>query len=458
MASLARQAAQQPDGVLGHRDVLLIAVPIILSNVTTPLIGFVDTAVIGHLGVAHLIGGVAVGAVLFNMLYWGFGFLRMGTTGLVAQAVGARNLGETAAVLYRALLIASALGAGMIVLQVPAIRLALYLLGGSAEVKATAETYFSIRIWGAPAGLINFALLGWFIGLGRATRAFVIQLFLNAMNMGLAALFVLGLGFGVHGVASAALIAEISAALLGLWLARQELKQRGAHAGLLRTLDRREMRRAFVVNSDIMIRTFCVLAVTGVFVSTGANAGDVTLAANHILQNLLHICIYFLDGFAYAVEALVGRTIGAKFYEQFRRAVWLCTVWAAVFSVIVALVYWFAGPLAIDFMTTNADVRHEARTYLAWAAFGPLLGVWCFLLDGIYIGATRTTDMRNMMIVSLAIYLAACFALTSAFANHGLWASLMIFYVARTTTLLWRYPALVQASFPNALKSAPLPS
>ena len=439
---------------LGHRDVLLIAVPIILSNVTTPLIGFVDTAVIGRLGVAHLIGGVAVGAVLFNMLYWGFGFLRMGTTGLTAQAVGANNKREIAAILYRCALIALSLGLLLIFLQVPAITLALYLLGGSEQVRATAETYFNIRIWASPAGLINFALLGWFIGLGRAMRAFSIQLFLNGMNIGLAALFVLGFGFGVRGVASAALIAEISAAMLGLWLASRELRQRGASASWMHTLDRRELRRAFVVNSDIMIRTFCVLTVTGVFVASGAGAGDVTLAANHVLQNLLHICIYFLDGFAYAVEALVGQAIGARMYARFSRAVRLCTLWAGVFSVLVAAIYWFAGPLAIEFMTTNEAVRAMASTYLVWAALGPMLGVWCFLLDGIFIGATRTGDMRNMMLISLAVYLAACAILTNAFGNHGLWASLMVFYVARTTTLLSRYPALLRASFEGGKKHA----
>ncbi len=321
---------------LRHRDVLLIPVPIIISNVTTPLIGFVDAAVIGRLGVAHLIGGVAIGAVLFNMLYWGFGFLRMGTTGLTAQAVGANNRAEVAAILFRSVLIAITLGLLLVALQVPVVRLALHLLGGSDEVRVTAETYFNIRIWAAPAGLINFALLGWFIGLGRAMRAFVIQLFLNGMNMALAALFVLGLGYGVRGVASAALIAEISAAVLGLWLASRELRHRGAGASLMHTLGRREMRRAFVVNSDIMIRTFCVLTVTGVFVASGASAGDVTLAANHVLQNLLHICIYLLDGFAYAVEALVGQAIGARIYGQFTRAVRLCTLWAGILSVVVA--------------------------------------------------------------------------------------------------------------------------
>lgn len=450
MATLSAPASNPSARPLGHRDVLLIAVPIIFSNVTTPLIGFVDTVVIGRLGVAHLIGGVAVGAVLFNMLYWGFGFLRMGTTGLTAQAVGANNRSEVAAILFRSVLIAVTLGVVLTALQVPVISLALYLLGGSDEVRTTAQTYFDIRIWAAPAGLLNFALLGWFIGLGRAMRAFYIQLFLNGMNMTLAALFVLGLGFGVRGVASAALIAEISAAILGLWLAGRELKQRGAGASVMHTLDRRELRRAFVVNSDIMIRTFCVLTVTGVFVASGAGAGDVTLAANHVLQNLLHICIYFLDGFAFAVEALVGQAIGARIYARFNRAVRLCTLWAAIFSLVGASVYWFAGPHAIDFMTTNDAVRASARTYLVWAALAPILGVWCFLLDGIYIGATRTRDMRNMMLISLAAYLLACSILTAAFGNHGLWASLMVFYVARTTTLLWRYPALVRASLPGA--------
>jgi len=432
---------------IGHREVVAIALPIMLSNATVPLIGFADTVVVGQLGQAHLIGAVAIGATIFNFLYWGFGFLRMGTTGLTAQALGAQDGPEVAANLHRALLIALAAGLAMIAAQSLIAWAAFQIMGASEAVEHAARTYFEIRIWAAPAGLINFALLGWFIGLGRAGLAFAIQIFLNIVNVLLAVLFVIGLELGIPGVGVAALLAEWSAAILGLMLARADLVRRGASAPLNRVLDVARMKRTFQVNTDIMIRTLCALAAFVFFMAQGARAGDVTLAANAVLNSITMVAIYLLDGFAFAAESLVGRSIGARTQSRFREAVLVSTVWAGGTGVLLTLGIWFTGPLIVEFMTTSADVRSAAREYLIWAALMPIIGVWCFQLDGIFIGATRTADMRNMMILSVLIFFAVWSVLQPLYGNHGLWASMLVFNVVRALTLLARFPALERASF-----------
>ena len=432
---------------IGHREVVAIALPIMLSNATVPLIGFADTVVVGQLGQAHLIGAVAIGATIFNFLYWGFGFLRMGTTGLTAQALGAQDGPEVAANLHRALLIALAAGLAMIAAQSLIAWAAFQIMGASEAVEHAARTYFEIRIWAAPAGLINFALLGWFIGLGRAGLAFAIQIFLNIVNVFLAVLFVIGLELDIPGVGAAALLAEWSAAILGLMLARADLVRRGASAPLNRVLDVARMKRTFQVNTDIMIRTLCALAAFVFFMAQGARAGDVTLAANAVLNSITMVAIYLLDGFAFAAESLVGRSIGARTQSRFREAVLVSTVWAGGTGVLLTLGIWFTGPLIVEFMTTSADVRSAAREYLIWAALMPIVGVWCFQLDGIFIGATRTADMRNMMILSVLIFFAVWSVLQPLYGNHGLWASMLVFNVVRALTLLARFPALERASF-----------
>lgn len=436
------------DRQLTHRDVAVVALPITLSNATTPLVGFVDTAVIGQLGEAHLIGGVAIAANIFNALYWGFGFLRMGTTGLTAQAAGASNATEIAANLFRALLVAGLAGVLIVLFQAPIARGALWFMGASSAVETAARDYYDMRIWAAPAGLANFALLGWFIGLGRAGVAFWIQIVLNLLNVGLAILFVLGFGWGVAGAGLAALLAEWSAALLGFALAFRELKARTATANRAAVLDLGRLKKMFAVNRDIMIRTFCALGAFLFFTAQSAQTNDVTLAANAVLMSLASIAVYLLDGFAFAAETLVGQAIGAATRERFREAVALSTVWAGGFGLVTTAVLWLSGPAVIDMMTASEDVRAVARTYLFWAALTPIVGVWCFQLDGIFIGATRTADMRNMMILSLLLYIAAWAVLKPAFANHGLWAALHVFYVVRALTLWARFPALQRAAFP----------
>ncbi len=439
MSGLPGRVQEPP---LSLRDVLAIALPITLSNATAPLVGLVDTAVIGQLGQPHLIGGVAIAANIFSTLYWLLGFLRMGTTGFAAQAIGAGDDQEVAATLLRAIGFAVIAGVLLIALQTPIRGAFLYLLGGSEAVQAAARSYFDIRIWAAPAGLINLALIGWFIGLGRAMTAFKLQLGLNGLNIVLAIGLVAGAGFEVQGVGIAALVAEVIAAGAGLLLAWRELDARGASPSWASVLDVARFKTVVTASGDIMLRTACVLGAVMIFVAQGAKAGDATLAANAVLSSILMVSIYFLDGYAFAAETLVGQAVGARDRERFDRAVWLATLACAVTGIAVAGSVFIFGPLIIDGMTTHADVRGGARTFLIWAAISPLIGIWCFLLDGIFIGATRTRDMRNMMLISFAVYLVALAALVPWLGNHGLWAAYNLFFVARAFTLGSRYPSL----------------
>ncbi len=427
------------------RDVLAIALPMIISNATVPLVGIADTAVVGQINDPALIGGVSLGSTVFAMLFWAFGFLRMGTTGLTAQAAGAGNRAEIAANLYRPLVIAVAGGALLFAMHVPAILLALRLIGGSPQVQTASAAYFGVRILSAPATLANYALTGWLIGLARANLALLLQLFLNAINIALAVVFVLLAGKGVEGAAMAAVCAEYAALAVGLLIAASLL--RGTRGMRVPVFERRAFRRLIAVNADIMIRTICLMLAFTFFAAQGARLGDVALAANSVLRSLSDLSAYVLDGFAFAAEVLVGQAVGAASLRRFRQAVFVSSAWAAILAAFVAAAFWAGGLLLIRFMTATPSVREAAYAFLPWAALTPVAGVACFQLDGIFIGATRTADMRNMMILSLAAFLAAWAVLTPAFGNHGLWASLMVFYAARAATLGLRYPALERASF-----------
>lgn len=430
--------------------VFKIAWPIVLSNATVPLLGLADTAVIGNLGNAALIGAIAVGAMIFSFLYWGFGFLRMGTTGLIAQALGARDEAEVRATLMRALLFGGVTGLVLVVLQYPIMLGALAAVGGSPEVEASAQAYFQIRIWGAPATLATYGLLGFFIGLQNSRAALVLQLVLNGLNIGLDVLFVMGLHMGVEGVALGTLIAEVIAAGFGLWMALRILRERLPASPLRpldwsRILDRAAVRKTVSVNFDIMIRTLCLIFAFAWFTNQGAKSGDVLLAANAILMQFVSFAAFFLDGFAFSAESLVGEAVGAKNRARLKQAVWFSTELAVATAISFSILFLVFGGLIIDTLTSAQDVRAASRVFLYWAAASPLLAIWCYQLDGIFIGATRTRDMRNAMMVSLAIYLAAFYLLAGAFGNHGLWAALMVFFIARTVTLYARYPALLRS-------------
>ena len=435
-------------GRLRHADVAAIALPITLSNATVPLVGYVDTVVIGQqIGAAHLIGGVALSAVIFNNIYWIFGFLRMGTTGLTAQAAGARDVPEITANLVRAMMIAGVAGLLLVAAQSGLIGIFLWLMGGSRDVNAAVETYFHVRIWGAPAALANFVLVGWFIGLGRANVAFVLQLLLNGVNIALAVLFVVALEWGVTGVALSTLIAEVVAMGFGLWIAARELMRRGAVLAEAQIGERAALVRMFTVNRDVVIRTACLIFAFSFFAAQGAQAGDLALAANAVLMSIAMIFVYMLDGFAFAAETLVGQAVGAKRRDRYRDAIRMSTIWGAGFALAFSLVLIAGGPHLIDFTTEDPTVRAAARVYLMWAALIPVVGIWCYQLDGIFVGATGTAAMRNTAIISLGVYLAAWAVLEPAYGNHGLWAAILVFLAARAVTLGWCLPGLERRRF-----------
>jgi MATE family multidrug resistance protein len=407
-------------------------------------LGVVDTAVVGRIPDPAPIGAVALGALVFTFVFWAFGFLRMGTTGLTAQALGAGDTDELAAALGRSLAIALVTGALLVAAQWPIRAAAFALLDGSVRVETLARGYFDVRIWAAPATLANYALLGWLIGLGRTGLALVLQLVLNVTNVVLDCVFVLGFDWGVRGVAFGTVLAEYAACAVGAALVWRELAARGARMRLPRVLDAARVRRTLAVNADIMIRSLALILVFVWFVANGAAQGDVVLAANAVLLHFISVAAFFLDGLAFAAEALVGRAIGAAQRAGLLAAVRMTTLWAVVIAVVITGVLLAAGPIFIDALTVDAEARSAARNYLVWAAFTPLLGVWAFQLDGIFIGATRTVEMRNAMLATLAVYLGAWWLLRP-FGNDGLWAAFYVSYVARAGTLLYFYPRLVRA-------------
>ncbi len=429
-----------------HRSVLAIAVPMTLAYLSTPLLGIVDTAVIGQLGRADLLGGIAVGAIVFDLLFTTFNFLRSGTTGLTAQAMGAGDEVEQSAALYRAVLIAVVSGLAMILLQSPILSLSLLLMGASEAVQVATSEYFDIRILSAPFALVNYAILGWFLGLGRAGTGLALQLLLNVVNMVLNATFVLWLGWGVAGVAWGTVIGEAVTAVAGVVLVLRSLGPE-ARIPMSAVMDRAGLLKTFAINRDIMIRSFSLLAVFAMFTSAGARQTDAILAANAVLMNFFLLGGYFLDGFATAAEQLAGRAIGARWRPAFLRAVRLTLVWGFALAGMLSLTLYVFGPAFIDLLTTSPDVREIAREYLIWAALTPLLGVLAFQFDGIFIGATWSDDMRNMMLVSVAAYVAVWFLATPVLGNHGLWLALATFLVVRGVTLAARYPVRLGRSF-----------
>ena len=431
-------------GAVTHRSVLALALPIMLSNVSTPLLGAVDTAVVGQLPDPAYIGAVALGSLVFTFLFWAFGFLRMGTTGLTAQALGAGDVTAVHAALGRSLLIAGGVGAALIALQWPVREVAFALLQGSERVEGLARGYFDIRIWAAPATLANYALLGWFIGRGESRRGLMLQLLLNLVNIVLDLVFVLGLGWDVRGVTTGTLIAEYVAACAGLLLAWRSWRAGGARVSWAALLERAALRRALVVNGDIMVRSLALILVFVGFTSQGARQGDVLLAANAVLMQFIGLAAYFLDGLAFAAEALVGRAIGAGRRRDLLEAARLSTGWAGAVALLLSLVGLVAGGLLIDLLTVDPGVRATARAYLPWAAWAPLVGVWAFQLDGIFIGATRSRPMRSSMLLALAVFLGA-WLLLQPWGNHGLWAAFHLHYLARALALGRHLPALLRS-------------
>ena len=431
-----------------HRRVWLIAGPIIISNISVPMLGAVDTAVMGHLPDPKYIGGVAIGAMVFTFIYWGFGFLRMGTGGLTAQAFGAKDVDEVRACLARAAVVGIPAALTLIALQFPIATMAFSILEASADVEALAQEYFFVRIWGAPATLMNFALLGWFIGCQNTKAALWHQLSLNGVNIVLDLVFVVGCGWGVAGVAAATAIADVIAVIIGLLLALPIMRKLGGRFAWVNILEAQKIKRTIALNVNIFVRTICLVSAFAYFTAQGAAFGNVVLAANAVMLNFQTFMAHALDGFAHAVEALGGGAIGAKDRRAFRDAVRVSVFWGLVVALGFTLIYLVAGPFIIDALTGIETVREASREFLVWSIVMPLIAVFPFLFDGIFLGATRGATMRNAMIVSLLIYLVCCYALVPLWGNDGLWASLTIFMGARGLTLGVRYPGLVRSVGP----------
>ncbi|MDG1008486.1 MAG: MATE family efflux transporter [Amylibacter sp.] len=437
-------SAAAPRGGLTHRRVLNVAIPIVISNATVPILGAVDTGVVGQMGLAAPIGAVGIGAITLTAIYWVFGFLRMGTAGLTAQALGARDQGEVCALLVRGLIIGFAGGLLLLIFQVPIFWAAFQLAPASPEVERLAHGYLQIRIWSGPAAIAVYGLTGWLVAHERTKAVLVLQLWMNGVNILLDLWFVLGLGWGVEGVAAATVIAEISGLGIGLWLVRDGFQGQYWKNWAV-VFDRVILKRLAIVNSDIIIRSVLLEICLVSFLFLGSAFDDTTLAANQVLIQFLFITAHGMDGFAFAAEALIGQALGAKDRGRLRRSVMLTSFWGAMVIVILTTAFVVFGGWLIDVMTKASEVQVAARIYLVWMILAPFLGGPSWMLDGIFIGATRTKDMRNMMLVSFGVYWLSVWLLLEPFGNHGLWAALIIFFVARGVTLAVRYPALERA-------------
>ncbi len=428
-------------GEITHRRILKIAIPILLSNATVPILGAVDTGVIGQLGEAAPIGAVGLGSIILTTIYGLFGFLRMGTSGLASQERGKGDDYELSMIIFRSLFIGIALGILVVILHYQILSLAIKIVPASPEVEHLTEKYVRIRIFSAPAAIAIYGITGWLIALERTRSVLVLQLAMNGLNVILDILFVLGLGYGVEGVAFATLIAEWFALALGLYLCKEALWIR-FWTEFNKIFDQPKMRRMVSVNTDILIRSLFLGIALVSFLFISSDFGDITLAANQILLQFLFLTAFALDGFAFSSEALVGQSIGAGNQAAIRKSSFLTSVWGMITACLVTLVFALLGPIIISIMTTEPMVRTEAIKYLWWVVFVPIIGGPSWFLDGIFIGATKTKEMRNGMIVSFISYLITLAITVPILGNTGLWVSLYILFIFRAITLALKYPEL----------------
>jgi len=431
--------------VVTHRRMLALALPMTLSHVTTPLLGLIDATVIGRLGQAHLLGAVALGAVVFDFVFWSFGSLRMATAGMTAQATGAGDRHEVDRALARALLVAAVTGLLLILLQWPIALVAFPLTGASDAVQGALATYFYIRIWAAPFTLANYVILGSTLGRGRTDLGLFLQVAINVANILLTSVLVLVFQWSVAGAAIGTAIAEVFGVGLGILVLRR-LGSNPFSVAWREILNRAAMLQTLSVNRDIMIRNIALMMAFAVFSAMGARTGDVTLAANAVLYNMFMIGGYFLDGFATAAETLCGQSIGARDARGFRRAVTLSLGWSFGFGLAVSAAFLVGGGMFIDFVTTSPDVRAYARDYLVYAALTPLVGAAAFVFDGIYTGATWTKAMRDLMLLAIVVYGAVIFA-AGSLGNTGLWIALLVFLGTRGLGQAALCPRLTRKTF-----------
>lgn len=427
------------------RRFLVIALPATLAQMTTPVLGLVATGAIGRLGDAALLGAVAVGALLFDFVFWVFGSIRMGTAGLTAQALGRGDRLELRAVLVRSLLISLAVGLALILLHLPLSHLAFLAMGASESVHEAAALYFAVRILSAPFAIGNFAMLGWLVGIARTDIGLGLQVLIAAVNAVATLLLVLHWDFGIAGAAAANVLAEAVGTLFGLGAAAR-LIGRDWRLPWRTVLDRARLFETVAVNGDIMIRTALIMSVLLFFTAQGARHDDVTLAANAVLYNIVMVTAFFLDGFSTAAEQICGQSIGARDRPGFRRAVRMVMAWGFGFAAPATALLLVGGGALIDLLSANEQVREVGRAFLPLAALTPLLGVAAFAYDGIYGGATWARDMRNMMFPAVALYFLVWW-FTLPLGNTGLWIAYLAFIAGRGIFLAMRLPALERRSF-----------
>lgn len=429
-----------------HRLILAIALPMTLGFLTTPLLGLVDTAVIGRMGQATLLAGLAIGAIIFDLIFTTFNFLRAGTTGLVAQAYGRGDRREQQAVFWRSLTIALVCGTVSVLISPLLLSGGLWLMGPEPEVAAVTSTYFLCRIISAPAALANYAILGFVLGRGEGTIGLMLQTLINGINIVLSILLGLVLGWGVMGVALATVTGEVIGALAGFAIVYGRFDRKDAPSWAL-IFDRERLKPLFGLNRDIMIRSFVLLAAFTLMTRIGTAFGPVTLAANAVLMTIFLVAGYYLDGLANAAEQLIGRSIGARYRPAFDRALRLTAAWSLGLALVTTVVLLLFGDRLINLLTTAADVRAAAYEYLPWAAVTATTGALAFLMDGVFIGATWSREMRNMMVAAFVGYAAVLAVLVPVFGNHGLWAGLNLFLLLRGLFLLSRIPSKARQTF-----------
>ncbi|OUS12340.1 MATE family efflux transporter [Rhodospirillales bacterium 47_12_T64] len=428
-----------------YKRILALATPLIISNLTVPLLGAVDTAVMGHLPDPAYIGGVAIGSTIFSFLFWGFGFLKMGTVGFTAQAFGAGNRDEQQAALLRPIALSIGLGCLLILFQAPLLKLCVDLIDGSQQVRSLSLDYSYIRIWSAPISLANYAIIGWLIGKGEPRLTFFVQVIINSVNILLDLFFVLELGWGVEGVALATVIAETIGLVAGFWLILKRSNFTEQQINWQNVFAMSRIRALFTVNRDIFIRTLCLIFSFAYFTRISASLGDNILAANAVLMHFLYFSSYGLDGFAHAAEITTGYAKGKNNNHEFRSAVKASSFMALITSVAFSLIFYIAGPGIINLFTDIESVKETANSYLLWPVLLPMISVASFQLDGIFIGTTQTKELRNAMLQCLLIFLASTVIFIPLWENNGLWVCMAIYMASRGLTLLRYYPALAKS-------------
>ena len=423
---------------ISYKRILKIALPIMVSNATIPLLGIVDTGVVGQMGDATLVAAVGIGAIVISVLFWLFGFLRMGTTGLVAQARGECDEKEICAILFRGLIIGFIGGFLLITFQSLIINISFQIFPVATEVSELSKTYLEIRIWAAPFSIATFACVGWLIAVERTGSILILQVITNGLNILLDLWFVLILDYGVKGVGLASLLAESSGFFLAFYLCARERMLRNQF-DLARISEKSKWSRMFVLNYNILIRSLILELVLASYIFIGSTFGTITLAANQVLLHFMHLTAFALDGFAFSAEALVGIAVGQRSKDKIRVASIRSSMLAFTFALCLATLFYIFGPLLIDRMVLDVAVQQVAKEYLFWMTLTPITGFASFMLDGIFLGATQSVFMRKAMFQSFIFYLISILIFYSYFDNHGLWLSINLFFIVRAISLLRYY-------------------